>query len=371
MLRGVAAAIVVFGHIRGFVLVDFGDVTSPGLFDKVVYFIGGMGHQAVIAFFALSGFLVGGKAVEALLAGRFSVPQYVAARLSRLWTVVIPALLLTLAIDAVGAHLSGGRGYDGAFIGILSSGPSPESPADHSLLTFLGNLLFLQTILSPVYGTNGPLWSLAYEFWYYVMFPLAAWAVLSRARAWARCLALGVSILLAAFLPSHITILGLVWLAGAAAYWLNCPPRMRGVFASNFYAAFSAALVAVSLVLTRSGGVGPDLALGFAWASILPALTNFRSLGWLYERIAIALSEISYTLYAMHFPLLAAIYFVLLAPGQFQPGAMTLMLMGLLLLLCMAAAAVFWWCFERNTGVVRNWMLSALPRPVERARHGV
>jgi peptidoglycan/LPS O-acetylase OafA/YrhL len=29
---------------------------------------------------------------------------------------------------------------------------------------FLGNFLFLQSIVSPVFGSNGPLWSLSYEF---------------------------------------------------------------------------------------------------------------------------------------------------------------------------------------------------------------
>ena len=36
---------------------------------------------------------------------------------------------------------------------------------------FLGNAAFLQRILVPELGTNGPLWSLANEFWYYLLFP--------------------------------------------------------------------------------------------------------------------------------------------------------------------------------------------------------
>jgi peptidoglycan/LPS O-acetylase OafA/YrhL len=45
---------------------------------------------------------------------------------------------------------------------------------NYTATTFVGNLAFLQTIAVPIFGTNGPMWSLANEFWYYLIFPLAA-----------------------------------------------------------------------------------------------------------------------------------------------------------------------------------------------------
>ena len=52
---------------------------------------------------------------------------------------------------------------------------APERPPLHlDAATFWGNLVFLQTILVPTYGTNALLWSLANEFWYYMLFPLLA-----------------------------------------------------------------------------------------------------------------------------------------------------------------------------------------------------
>ncbi len=77
------------------------------------------------------------------------------------------------------------------------------------------------------------------------MFPLAAWAFLSHAHIAVRCVSLGASILLVILLPSHLTILGLVWLAGAAAYWLNGLFRMKGVLASRWYAALTFVVVTV------------------------------------------------------------------------------------------------------------------------------
>ena len=80
---------------------------------------------------------------------------------------------------------------------------------------FAGNALFLQTILVPVLGTNGPLWSLAYEFWYYAVFPLFGWAW-HRRGSW-RTLgfaAAGAAMLIS--LPPAIQAGFVVWLLGGS-----------------------------------------------------------------------------------------------------------------------------------------------------------
>ena len=117
-------------------------------------------------FFALSGFLVGGKALSDILRRRFSWSRYLLRRLTRLWIVIVPTLLLTLLFDKIGIALTHGVGYDGRYSALYASGVSASSPIDHSLLTFLGNLAFLQTIYFPIFGSNYPMWSLANEFWY-------------------------------------------------------------------------------------------------------------------------------------------------------------------------------------------------------------
>ena len=54
MVRGVAALLVCVGHVRGMVLVDYGAVASAPYTTKLIYAATGLGHQAVIVFFALS-----------------------------------------------------------------------------------------------------------------------------------------------------------------------------------------------------------------------------------------------------------------------------------------------------------------------------
>ena len=42
----------------------------------------------------------------------------------------------------------------------------------YDLRYILTNLLNLQGVIATHYGSNGPLWSVGYEFWYYMVFPL-------------------------------------------------------------------------------------------------------------------------------------------------------------------------------------------------------
>lgn len=365
MLRGLAALAVVVGHVRGFLLIDHGDLVAPALWHKPFYFLGGLGHQAVIAFFALSGYLVGGQALKRILAGPWSWPEYLIARLSRLWTVVIPALALTFVLDVAGWAICGGTGYDGSYYGILSSGPTLREPVDHSLWALASNLLFLQTIISPIFGSNGPLWSLANEFWYYVVFPLAAVSIWGRASPGLRLLSGFVAFTLSWLLPLEMMLLGAVWVAGALACHLGAQTEMRRIFRHSAYRA-ATALAIIGSVLTGFGQNGwlYDLILGFAWAALLPLLTTMttapvRASG-LYESVAKGLSEISYTLYATHFPILSFVYFVGIAPRQWSPGFEVLGLGAGMLALSLGISTSLWWCFERNTPVVKAMLVAML-----------
>lgn len=65
-LRWFAAFLVVIGHLRSFMFIEYNQIISPSIFDKIFYFITGLGHEAVIVFFVLSGYLVGGGTLEKL-----------------------------------------------------------------------------------------------------------------------------------------------------------------------------------------------------------------------------------------------------------------------------------------------------------------
>ena len=171
-VRWFAATLVVIEHVRSLLIVDYGSLQSSGVFAKAFYFFTGFGHESVVVFFVISGFLVGGKVLDDWHKDRFQWNRYLCDRISRLYSVLIVALLLGTVIDTTGSTWFSATGmYDGdraEQIAVLTT----ESANRVHPTVFVGNLVMLQNIYVPTYGSNGPLWSLAHEWWYYLLFPL-------------------------------------------------------------------------------------------------------------------------------------------------------------------------------------------------------
>jgi peptidoglycan/LPS O-acetylase OafA/YrhL len=358
-LRASAALLVVVEHLRAFLFVPFAQLKAPGIFVKGFYLVTGLGHQAVMIFFVLSGYLVGGSVIAALQSGKWSWREYLLRRMSRLWVVLIPALLLTLFWDKLGyAHAP--TGYEGAYREIYNSGPTPTGPAEWTLAGFVGNAFFLQTILVPCFGTNSPLWSLANEFWYYLLFPLGITILV--ARTWkARILAIILVALTVLFLPKQILLGGVIWLLGAAVYFLIRREGIDRIANHPLCLMLGLALTLGSLLASRTGrvgigGEGADLVIGIGCAVLVSGLASRSSLNLLYGRLSAGMSEISYTLYLVHFPRLACLFFVLFQGRQVTPTPMTSLWFIGGLGLTIIYSVVIWWLFERNTDRVRKWV---------------
>ncbi|MEF3365539.1 acyltransferase [Methylocystis sp. 9N] len=358
-LRGLAAFLVLTGHIRAYVFHNLGEIDQPGFLLKGFYFLTGIGHQAVIIFFALSGFLVGGQALADILAGRFLWSRYLLRRLTRLWIVVIPALLLTFLFDKGGMLLSGGAGYDGRYYDVFLSGPHKPIGADLSLPAFLGNVAFLQTITVPIFGSNGPMWSLANEFWYYIIFPMAAWLACVSMTTLER-LALFIGLLaVVLLLPASILRDGLIWIGGAAAAWCANRPELTFFFKRHSTRVVAIILFFFTLVASKARpDVIGDLWLGVAVAAALPALALSPNIGGRrFACAAFAGSEISYSLYLTHFPLLTFLILSTAAPARFFPNGEGFGVFVLLLLITTSWATIIWYCFERHTDRVYRYIL--------------
>lgn len=357
LLRGIAALLVCAGHIRNFLFVDFGSVVNPNLFDRLFYFLTGLGHQAVIVFFVLSGYFVGGSVWKKLNQDNFRWGDYTITRLTRLWVVFIPALLATLAFDQLGSYLIDSAGYDGKWRGLLSSGPGLGIYSiDLSPATFLGNVFFLQTIAVPVFGSNGPLWSLSNEFWYYLVFPFVAIA-LHKLTSMSWLIFTGVVGLFFCF-PAAIVGGFLFWLMGwlAAIAAEKIGERMGSwhVFASM--ALFFAALAGTKLLSGFSG----DFLVAVPSVILLLVFPSVKLSNRFVVHGTAVLSDMSYSLYLFHFPFLAFCWFVFIAPIQLQPTLSSYVGFFTLLATTVIFCFAMWWLFERHTNRVRTLLKNQL-----------
>ena len=362
-LRASAALLVVVEHLRAFLFVPFARLKAPGLLVKGFYLVTGLGHQAVMIFFVLSGYLVGGSVIAALQSGKWSWREYLLRRMSRLWVVLIPALLLTLFWDKLG-YAYAPTGYEGAYRELYNSGPTPTGPAEWTIAGFVGNAFFLQTILVPCFGTNSPLWSLANEFWYYLLFPLGVTIVVTR-RWSARILAIILVALMVLFLPKQILLGGVIWLLGAAVYFLIRNDSIRGVVTHPLWLILGLLLTIGSLLASRSGqigivGEGTDLVIGIGCAVLVAGLASKASTNHLYGMLSAGASEISYTLYLVHFPLMAFLFFVFFKGSQMTPGPTSGSWFAITFGGVLLYSIAIWWLFERNTDKVRKTFITMI-----------
>ncbi len=202
-----------------------------------------------MVFFVLSGFLVGGSVIRGRMEDRWSWSLYLINRLTRLWVVLIPALILGSIWDHSGIHIFGVAGIYGGHAQ-ANVGRVPVLPR-LSASVMLGNALFLQGIYAPTFGSNGPLWSLSNEFWYYLLFPLMVPAFLLRKFDWSTVLYASAGLIIVFAIGWPICLYFLIWLLGAE---INFAPERPARLAKAGVAIASLALLSV-LAAIRSNPV--------------------------------------------------------------------------------------------------------------------
>lgn len=191
---------------------------------------------------------------------------------------------------------------------------------------FLGNLFFLQSIFVPVFGSDGPLWSLANEFWYYILFPLAVVTFLPRAKAAHRLICAVLFLLIAWLVWGGILMAFPIWLLGAALFRLKPPsftPKNAGMIRLMSVVIYALVFFAMSRWRSLPGFIN-DYLLGIftfilLWV-LLSAKERFEPQN-LRVRISRELARFSYTLYAVHVPFLVVILSLLAGDTRWSPSA--------------------------------------------------
>ncbi|QHS52118.1 acyltransferase [Edaphobacter sp. 12200R-103] len=362
LIRGLAAILVLLSHWKILYFVDYPKIPSHRIFFAFPYVLAAAGHQAVLIFFVLSGYLIGGSIFRSVDRGAWSWKSYLTHRFVRLWVVLIPGLVLGGLLDWTGMHLR--------LTQTLYSVPSPKTHSldiAHTLAPhiFWGNVAFLQTVLVPVFGSNGSLWSLANEFWYYLLFPLL-WLALTRnsktpVSLVRRIIYLCLFLALAWFLRSSLLNLFPVWLAGTLLARIPPPsfgPKIRATCALLYFV-----LLMLSTKVHALPGLEQDYVLGivtffFFW-SILSA--RERAADSRFTHFSRNISRFSYTLYVVHMPallFLTALFagYNLWSPTDLRHHAMALVILAAVLLYAWIIATFT----EFRTDRVRRWVENLL-----------
>jgi peptidoglycan/LPS O-acetylase OafA/YrhL len=162
------------------------------------------GINLVMIFFVLSGYLIS-FTVDKKNKG---LQQYLIDRLSRLYSVILPALILTFILDFIGSH------YNPVYY-------QDKMAPDHEIFRYLMNFTFLSQIwgFCTKPSSNLSYWSLSYEFWYYMIF--GVWIYF---KGIGKILAL---IFICVLVGVKILLLFPVWIFGALAYKYSNNPKIK------------------------------------------------------------------------------------------------------------------------------------------------
>ncbi len=317
-LRGLAALYVMIGHSRWLLWEGYSEgylkhTLEYNWIDKIsMYFLSifKFGHESVLLFFVLSGFVIHKGYVNKFLADSFqrvNIGHFYLKRIRRIYPPFLFALCLTALLDFIGRNMglsiyTGNTHNEGINITVGNQ--------SLTFLTFIGNVFFLFKEYVPIFGTNGPTWSLKLEWWFYMIYPF--FLLFSRKNIY----------------YSTLLIVVLFALVNYTSFWTE--PLSKAVFSSiiSWWAG-----VLLAEVYTKRIGLG---LLNFAGINILgffllPFLPFYRDL---YDfRIALLLTSLiscilyfqsknisfklienfkffgdfSYTLYIIHFPILVFI----------------------------------------------------------------
>lgn len=334
-----AAFTVVASHARGNVLVHYDQLNNKNALTWIFFVSTHLGDEAVILFFVLSGFLVGGKVIERSIDRSFDIKAYAVDRVSRIYTPLIPALAASgiIAYCFLRQRLS--------------------------VVDLLGSLVGLPFFQVHAFAGNRPLWTLAYEIWFYVLGGFVATLIVGRgpAKFFSLC---GIMFAFALFTRFEAPLL-FCWCLGAFGYVSalrsDVSPALLIVgIGMTLFGITAAQYISAHRILFGSfleSGRVMDLIYSLGLAIVFAFLSRRIPFSMLLriEKWGETLAAFSYTLYLTHFP-------ILLLWSKFVPLKSTTMNLrtSFVFLIecasCLLFAFLLYLPFEAQTASVRRWL---------------
>lgn len=342
MVRFLAAFAVLACHMRGAFFVEYTllqpEQQTPLMF--VFYSLTRLGHEAVLIFFVLSGFLVGGKAIERIRSNTFNIRSYAIDRTVRIMLPLLSAIVLEVIVRQI-------------------------NNKETEVTALVGNIFSLQGILCKPY--IAVLWSLSYEVWFYILLCAFACCILNarRAKGYIGLIVLFICFMIFSKLKAYYLF---VWLLGAFGFLF--------VGKSSRCVTYASALALIGLICalqltsgSRFCGVHTEnvrpyieLPFGLMASLFITQIVNYRpssNMAIKLNNIGTRLAAFSYTLYLVHVPIISLlIYFGV--PKSETVNMYSVSLYIAWMLISIVASYLLYLIFERNTGKVKGWIKKKL-----------
>jgi peptidoglycan/LPS O-acetylase OafA/YrhL len=288
-LRGIAAFAVVVSHVAAMTWNPFYDKgADPAVWQKMLWHLGA---PAVDVFLVLSGYVVAG----ALIRSRAGYGEYLLGRMARLYPVAWLAVLAGLALRVADLRIPGAMSAATVLI------RDPLGASD---------MIGFATMIAPiptVNSVNPPLWTLVLEMQAALIMPLLAWGARRDARILA-LLSLAVPTLAASLIgyayPYYFTGFGIG--AALVVFERRVPQAPRPAVVLIF---FGAILLCRHFLDSEDAGLRVPCAL--AAAGVVLAIRQGAAHALLRSRVCSWLGDVSYPLYAIHWPVMAAFCMIL------------------------------------------------------------
>ena len=289
--------------------------TGGAIPERIFLFLREAGADAVMVLFVLLAFVIACSADQKDRDWR----DYAFARATRIYAVVVPAVIFVIFLDAMG-KAQNPAAYDGWWY------------ADHRLWAALfRGLTFSNEFWTSAFrmGSNGPYWALGYGIWYCVLFGVAFYA-----RGWSRVLLFTA---IALMIGPKIWLLAPVWMLGFLLYravkrgWLDDHEGPTAL-AKELVAVVAPVVIYSILRFSDFNNLLNDASVGFIalfhegrpghahfflwhWFVGVLVLVHFAGVGLLLQRVPAEslasfnkpmrwLAGASFSIYLLHYPLL-------------------------------------------------------------------
>jgi peptidoglycan/LPS O-acetylase OafA/YrhL len=315
-LRAIAATVVLVGHARWILWEGYseGYVKHPEQYSFIgkllVYFFSlfRYGHEAVLLFFVLSGFVIHLRYSRKLKrdpGASFDTGNYFVRRIRRIYPPFLFVLLFTFLIDALGMKM----GLSIYFHTTPNELLNVNVKTDHSLVNLVGNLFFYQDNRIGVWGTDGPLWSLKYEWWFYMLYPLL---FIANKKSVYIAAALVAGLFILSFVLYHPSVFFVTSVFGyLLSWWLGA--LLADIYTGRFAVKaqwVSVLTIMLPVCIVFSNRFTNDMIKDTSWAigftGLIALLLYAKEKGMRLRALEKLkwLGDCSYTLYIIHFPIL-------------------------------------------------------------------